>query len=129
MNKMPFTPPHELIESLITLAEVATPGPWRENRHEVLIGETWAATPTPETANYVAALSPERLLPILRRVREDQLDFFNSDTYVIRSSKPDFLMAFFTRFGLTFKREKHGTGPEHWACQVGEAVLEIYSRP
>jgi len=128
MNKMPFTPPHEAIEKLITLAEGATPGPWRECRHEVLIGDIWAPTPTAETARYVAALSPEQMLPILRRVREDQLDLYNSDTYVIRSSKPDFLMAFFTRFGLVFKREQHNNGPEHWACQVGEAVLEIYPR-
>lgn len=128
MNKLPFTPPHEVISNLISLAEAATAGPWRENRHEVLIGDTWAATPSPETARYVAALSPERILPILKRVQEDQLDLYDAKTYVIRSAKPDLLMVFFHRLGLQFKREKHGDGPEHWACQVGDAVLEIYPR-
>ena len=28
--------------------------------------------------------------------------------------------------GLTFKREKHGRGVEHYAAYVGDTVLEIY---
>jgi hypothetical protein len=34
--------------------------------------------------------------------------------------------AFYEALGLTLRAEKHGNGPEHWACQVGRTVLELY---
>lgn len=34
--------------------------------------------------------------------------------------------AFFEAMGLSFVKEKHGIGPEHYACQKGDFVLEIY---
>jgi lactoylglutathione lyase len=34
--------------------------------------------------------------------------------------------AFYEALGLTFRAEKHGNGPEHWAGQVGGTVLELY---
>jgi catechol 2,3-dioxygenase-like lactoylglutathione lyase family enzyme len=34
--------------------------------------------------------------------------------------------AFYEALGLTFRLEKHGRGPEHWSCQIGSLVLELY---
>jgi hypothetical protein len=45
---------------------------------------------------------------------------------VFYSSKPDELRGFYELLGLKFQKERHGTGPEHFACDLGEAVLEIY---
>ena len=33
---------------------------------------------------------------------------------------------FYESLGLTFREEQHGGGPVHLACEVGEAVFEIY---
>ena len=33
---------------------------------------------------------------------------------------------FYERLGLRFEREKHGTGPEHYAAQVEKLVIELY---
>lgn len=54
-----------------------------------------------------------------------------SGLIVIKSTLPDYLRNFFEKFGLTFKKEKHGDGPEHWVCTVDRdttepKVLEIY---
>lgn len=56
----------------------------------------------------------------------DELMLYSASVYVIRTDQPDRLMSFFAGLGLSFKAEKHGKGPEHWACQVGDFVLEIY---
>lgn len=37
-------------------------------------------------------------------------------------------LRFFSTFGMSFVKEKHGDGPEHYACQSGNRVLEIYPR-
>ncbi len=29
-------------------------------------------------------------------------------------------------FGLVFTKEQHGTGPEHYACEMNGKVFEIY---
>ncbi len=33
---------------------------------------------------------------------------------------------FFEAFGLTFVLEKHGAGPDHFACEMNGKTLEIY---
>lgn len=45
---------------------------------------------------------------------------------VIRTKNMEEVREFLTLMGLVFETEKHGTGPLHYAAQVGEAVLEIY---
>jgi catechol 2,3-dioxygenase-like lactoylglutathione lyase family enzyme len=35
---------------------------------------------------------------------------------------------FYTSLGLTFTRERHGNGPEHFASEIGALVFEIYPR-
>ena len=32
----------------------------------------------------------------------------------------------FEALGLTFVQEQHGSGPVHYACEVGDTVFEIY---
>jgi catechol 2,3-dioxygenase-like lactoylglutathione lyase family enzyme len=34
--------------------------------------------------------------------------------------------AFYETLGLYFSAEQHGSGPQHYACQWGELVLELY---
>ena len=45
---------------------------------------------------------------------------------VLRSAAPERLAAFYEGLGLRFERHRHGSGPEHYAAQAGEAVFEIY---
>jgi lactoylglutathione lyase len=45
---------------------------------------------------------------------------------VLRSTDLDRAARFYGLLGLAFVRERHGSGPEHLACQLGTAVLEIY---
>ena len=45
---------------------------------------------------------------------------------VVRSANPAQLVAFYQALGLTFKQHQHGDGPEHWACEEGAVVFEIY---
>ena len=45
---------------------------------------------------------------------------------VIRTHKVKEAVDFFTAFGLTFVPEKHGNGPDHFACEVEGKVFEIY---
>lgn len=45
---------------------------------------------------------------------------------VLRSDDPVSLASFYSRFGLEFAMERHGLGPEHQVCVLGETVLEIY---
>lgn len=52
----------------------------------------------------------------------------NQNTYVLRTDDMDKLVSFFSDLGLTFKTEKHGSGPEHYACEKNGKVLEIYPR-
>src|SRR5580765_670339 len=47
---------------------------------------------------------------------------------VLRSADLHRAERFYRLLGIQFVREQHGTGPEHLACYLGEAVLEIYPR-
>ncbi len=46
---------------------------------------------------------------------------------VIRSTDIDRLRDFYSALlGVEFVPEKHGDGPRHYSCQLGDVVLEIY---
>jgi cupin superfamily acireductone dioxygenase involved in methionine salvage len=45
---------------------------------------------------------------------------------VLRVDDMERVRMFFEQMGLTFVKEKHGKGPEHFAAEHGENVLEIY---
>lgn len=45
---------------------------------------------------------------------------------ILRTDNIDKLRVFFEKFGLTFKQEKHGAGPAHYACESKGLVLELY---
>jgi predicted enzyme related to lactoylglutathione lyase len=45
---------------------------------------------------------------------------------VIRSTDLDRAARCYSALGVRLTRERHGTGPEHLAGQVGSVVLEIY---
>lgn len=45
---------------------------------------------------------------------------------VIRATDPRNLVRFYSTLDLQFKEEKHGTGPTHFACDLGDSVFEIY---
>ncbi len=47
---------------------------------------------------------------------------------VIRAANPERLSRFYEALGLSFDLERHGKGPEHYACRVGKSVFEIYPR-
>lgn len=47
---------------------------------------------------------------------------------VLKACDPENLVSFYTKLGLDFQEEKHGTGPVHHACLINNAVLEIYPR-
>lgn len=53
----------------------------------------------------------------------------NGNTLVIYTDHEEDFLSFFRELGLTFKKEQHGFGPEHHACQVGDKVLEVYPPP
>ena len=44
----------------------------------------------------------------------------------VYSPEPERLLAFYAALGCEWKKEQHGKGPVHHACQLGEVVLEIY---
>lgn len=52
--------------------------------------------------------------------------WYDDNTYVIRVRDIDKLKGFLGGFGLTFVKEKHGGGPEHYACERDGKVLEVY---
>jgi len=45
---------------------------------------------------------------------------------VLRSQNVDKLKLFYETIGLSFVHEKHGNGPLHYSCTMGELVLELY---
>ncbi|MDQ0229031.1 VOC family protein [Metabacillus malikii] len=45
---------------------------------------------------------------------------------VIRVSNLEKSVAFYQTLGLHFIKEKHGDGPEHYACELEQLVFEIY---
>ena len=47
---------------------------------------------------------------------------------VLRSPDMDRAADFYRRLGLAFVKHRHGSGPEHYACEMGAAVFEVYPR-
>jgi catechol 2,3-dioxygenase-like lactoylglutathione lyase family enzyme len=45
---------------------------------------------------------------------------------VLRSTDMPRAAAFYSRLGLRFIRHQHGTGPEHYAAELGSSAFEIY---
>ncbi|MFO0843743.1 MAG: VOC family protein [Gemmataceae bacterium] len=48
---------------------------------------------------------------------------------VLRTRQLERLRDFFRPLGVTFTPERHGTGPLHYAGEVGGVVLELYPLP
>jgi predicted enzyme related to lactoylglutathione lyase len=48
---------------------------------------------------------------------------------VIRSGHLEQVRTFYQALGIDLAQERHGTGPTHYAGQVGEAVFEVYPVP
>lgn len=47
---------------------------------------------------------------------------------VIRSADIEKSLQFYRWLGLEFIQHQHGSGPEHYACSLGELTFEIYPR-
>lgn len=45
---------------------------------------------------------------------------------VLRSPEPERLATFYSALGLLFEKHRHGSGPEHYGCEAGSVVFEIY---
>ncbi len=45
---------------------------------------------------------------------------------VIRSANIDLSAKFYQQLGLEFVKHRHGNGLEHYACEIGSVVFEIY---
>lgn len=45
---------------------------------------------------------------------------------VIKSKNIEESVSFYEELGLDFKKEQHGQGPEHYACELNHLVFEIY---
>ena len=48
---------------------------------------------------------------------------------VLRSPNPSVLTQFYSGLGIRFEREKHASGPEHHAANLGGVIFEIYPSP
>jgi lactoylglutathione lyase len=48
--------------------------------------------------------------------------------FVVRATDMERSQRFYEALGLQFTREKHGSGPEHLAAELGDMVFEIYPR-
>ena len=47
---------------------------------------------------------------------------------VIRSLDLERAATFYQVLGLSFQKHRHGSGPEHLACELGSVAFEIYPR-
>jgi predicted enzyme related to lactoylglutathione lyase len=45
---------------------------------------------------------------------------------VLRTNRLEACARFYQGLGLIFTRERHGTGPSHYACRSGEVLIEFY---
>jgi lactoylglutathione lyase len=45
---------------------------------------------------------------------------------VLYTENTDAVLKFYEAIGLAFVEEKHGSGPTHYACELGDTVIEIY---
>ncbi|MGN7939504.1 VOC family protein [Virgibacillus sp. 6R] len=50
----------------------------------------------------------------------------NINLIVIRTLNFEQTVSFYQDLGLIFNKERHGNGPEHYACEFGSFVFEIY---
>lgn len=50
----------------------------------------------------------------------------NLNLIVIRTLNLEQTVSFYQDLGLIFNKERHGNGPEHYACELGSFVFEIY---
>lgn len=48
------------------------------------------------------------------------------DLLVLRCLDVDVTRSFYEHIGVEFTREKHGSGPEHYATQLGSILIELY---
>jgi hypothetical protein len=48
---------------------------------------------------------------------------------VLKTPQVDRLRAFYQALGVELAEEQHGSGPVHYAGQVGDTVLEVYPLP
>ncbi len=48
---------------------------------------------------------------------------------VLKTQQLEPLRAFYSALGIEFCEEQHGTGPTHYAGELGDAILEIYPLP
>ena len=46
--------------------------------------------------------------------------------FVIRSDDIDMSVAFYRCLGVVFQEERHGSGPRHFAADLGGMIFEIY---
>ena len=47
---------------------------------------------------------------------------------VLRCADIEMSKQFYSTLGLSFTLEKHGSGPEHYACVLDGTVIELYPR-
>lgn len=45
---------------------------------------------------------------------------------VLRAASIDQSVSFYSKLGLVFVQEQHGSGPVHYSCTLGATVIEIY---
>lgn len=45
---------------------------------------------------------------------------------VLRVADIESAVEFYSAIGLTFERERHGAGPQHFSTVLGDTVLELY---
>ena len=48
---------------------------------------------------------------------------------VLRFRDLDAAVRFYERLGLSFTRERHGSGLEHYSCSLDGTLLELYPQP
>ncbi|TKK86116.1 hypothetical protein FDA94_23155 [Herbidospora galbida] len=48
------------------------------------------------------------------------------DLVVVYTERVEECRAFYTGIGLTFRKEQHGAGPEHFSATLGSTVFELY---
>jgi len=55
------------------------------------------------------------------------MPWHDENTFVIRVPDIEMMREYMEEtYGLVFVREKHGNGPEHYACEIHGKVIEIY---
>jgi lactoylglutathione lyase len=54
------------------------------------------------------------------------MTYITFNLVVIRSAEIEHSLQFYTWLGLAFTQHRHGNGPEHYACELGTVVFELY---